>query len=262
MSKYGYHRLVASYKYLYESLLRTKDPYKKKVLYQRRAQQPNAHFLYSSPTAPKKVCRLLARTLLVPNQLPMYRNFEYHQNEFAADVRWFWCKADEVQKKITETQSVEVYLPKGESWYDFWTGEKFDGGQHIQREAPIDIMPLYIQAGSIIPMGPIVQFSNEKPEAPIELKIYTGADGQITIYEDEGENYNYEKGAYCTIPISWNEKNRKLTIDNRNGEFNAMVKNRTFKVVLVNKDHGVGLDEEDSINKTITYKGKKMIINF
>lgn len=187
---------------------------------------------------------------------------EYYQNEFAADIRCFWCKADKGQKHITEVQKVQVYLPKGDDWYDFWTGEKLAGGETIQREAPIEIMPLYVKAGAILPMGPVVQYANEKPQAPIELRVYAGNDGEFTIYEDEGENYNYENGEFSTIPISWNEKNRELTIANRIGEFNGMVENRTFKVVLVDKDHGVGLEEENSIDKTITYNGEKVVINF
>ena len=93
-----------------------------------------------------------------------------------------------------------LYLPQG-AWYDFWTGRRLQGGRFITAAAPLDILPLYVRAGSILPMGPIIQYADEKPTDPIELRIYRGADGDFTLYEDDGVTYDYEKGAYATIPI-------------------------------------------------------------
>ena len=102
--------------------------------------------------------------------------------------------------------SRQLYLPKAKGWYDFWTGEFLNGGQTIDAAAPADIMPLYVKAGAIIPFGPELQYAAEKPADPIELRIYTGDNGSFNLYEDENENYSYEKGAYSNIPVYWNEK--------------------------------------------------------
>ena len=105
-----------------------------------------------------------------------------------------------------------VYLPAGTTWYDFWTGEKFEGGKQITAACPIDKMPLLVRAGSIVPLGPVVQYAAEKPSDPIEVRIYAGADGSFTLYEDEGDNYNYEKGVFATIELRWDDATRTLTI--------------------------------------------------
>lgn len=107
---------------------------------------------------------------------------------------------------FSTVKSRSVYLPAGTTWYDFWTNEYLDGGQTVKREAPIDIMPLYVRAGSIIPFGPRVQYTTEKPWNNLDVTVYPGADGSFILYEDEFDNYNYEKGAYTEIPMDWNEK--------------------------------------------------------
>src|SRR5439155_6048612 len=111
-----------------------------------------------------------------------------------------------------------LYLPKAK-WYDFWTGAPTDvaaeSGKFVDAPATLDRMPLYVRAGSIIPMGPEEEYSNQKPADPIELRVYPGADGDFTLYEDEGDTYNYEKGKYATIPIHWNDATRTLTIGER-----------------------------------------------
>ncbi|MBW8782988.1 MAG: glycoside hydrolase family 31 protein [Verrucomicrobia bacterium] len=136
----------------------------------------------------------------------------------------------------------EVYLPKGATWFDFWTGKRSDGGQTIQAEAPLAQIPLFVKAGSILPMGPRVQYTNEKPDAPIELRVYPGADGTFTLYEDEGDGYGYEKGQRATIPFTWSDRARTLVIGPRQGEFPGMLKTRTFRVVLVAPGTGTGID--------------------
>jgi len=155
--------------------------------------------------------------------------------------------------------SRRVYLPAG-SWYDFWNGVSQDGGHEITSEAPLDRLPLYIRAGSILPMGPDLEWSTEKPADPIELRIYRGADGNFTLYEDENDTYNYEKGAYATIPFRWDDAHKTLTIGDRKGQFPGMLSTRTFRVVFVSENHGIGVAPSDSPDKTVTYAGEQLIV--
>jgi len=111
-------------------------------------------------------------------------------------------------------------------------------------------------------MGPFLQYATEKPADPIELRIYPGADGEFTIYEDENDNYNYEKGKYSTIHLSWNNAQKTLTIDDRKGEFPGMIKDRSFQIVLVKESHGNGVDICATPDKTIKYSGTKLVEKF
>ena len=131
---------------------------------------------------------------------------------------------------------VRVYLPKGTIWYDFWTNQRHEGGRTISRLAPINIIPLYVRAGSILPLGPDVQYASEKAWDDLEVRIYPGEDGDYTLYEDEGDNYNYEKGAFTQINFHWDEDRHELTIGRRQGTFKGMLSNRRFRIVLVGKD--------------------------
>ncbi len=158
------------------------------------------------------------------------------------------------------TQS--VYLPEsGASWYNFWTGETSPAGQSVEAAAPIETLPLFIRPGSIIPMGPFLQYSNEKPANPIELRVYEGANGSFTLYENEGDSYNYEKGKYATIPMKWNEANKTLTIGERKGTFPGMLEKRTFQIVWVSANHGAGIAQTDKPDVVIEYKGEPVIIS-
>ena len=154
-----------------------------------------------------------------------------------------------------------VYLPSGASWVDFWTGESLAGGKTVTANAPINIMPLYVRAGSIVPFGPNVQYATEKPADPIELRVYRGADSKFTLYEDEGDGYNYEKGAYATIPIEWNEGKQTLTIGKRSGKFPGMLKDRTFKIVWVSGNHGVGISSNENPDATVQYHGSAVTVS-
>jgi alpha-D-xyloside xylohydrolase len=160
-------------------------------------------------------------------------------------------------KKIAKTR--KVYLPKSTNWYDFWTGKQIEGGKSIDAKATIETMPLYIKAGSIVPMGPYLQYANEKPADPIELRVYAGADADFVIYEDENDNYNYEKGSYANIPLHWNEAAKTLTIGNRQGEFAGMVKDRTFRVVFVNAKNGIGIEPAKTA-KMVQYNGTEVSV--
>jgi len=147
-----------------------------------------------------------------------------------------------------------LYLPGG-TWYDFWTGQPIAGGQWITAPAPLATMPLYVRAGSIVPMGPVIQYTGEKPDAPIELRVYPGADGNFTLYNDDGTTYDYEKGQYATIPIRWDESTRTLTLGARQGSYPGMAGQRTFNIVWVSSGHGAGVNPVQSIDKTIHYDG-------
>jgi len=168
-----------------------------------------------------------------------------------------WDKQDvkENDKKsavdFTAEKSTTVYLPAGTAWYDFWTNEKMNGGQEITRKTTIDMIPLYIKAGGIIPTGPQVQYATQKKWDNLEVKVYPGANGSFTLYEDEFDNYNYEKGAYTEIQFSWNDAAKKLTIANRKGSYNGMIQNRKFTIVL-----------PSGVKKTVSYNGKKTEVKF
>jgi alpha-D-xyloside xylohydrolase len=153
----------------------------------------------------------------------------------------------------------QVYLPSAK-WYDFWTGSSIEGGQMINAMTPLDRLPVYVRAGSIVPLGPEEEWSTEKPADPIELRIYRGANGDFTIYEDENDTYNYEKGAYATIPLNWDEASHTLTIGERKGQFPGMLQNRTFRVVFVGDNHGVGVNPVDEADKVVQYSGDPITI--
>jgi alpha-D-xyloside xylohydrolase len=153
----------------------------------------------------------------------------------------------------------KVYLPKSANWYNFWTGEIIPGGQTIDAPATIETLPLYIKAGSIVPMGPYLQYATEKVADPIELRVYTGTNADFVLYEDENDTYNYEQGKYATIGINWNEGNKVLTIKDRKGNFPGMLKDRTFRVVWVNPKNGTGI-EPALTAETVKYSGKEIRI--
>ncbi|HMB99654.1 MAG TPA: TIM-barrel domain-containing protein [Flavobacteriaceae bacterium] len=136
-----------------------------------------------------------------------------------------------------EARNREVYFPKDKNWFDFYTGTFIKGGQKTQVEAPYERIPLFIPEGAIIPIGPDIQYTDEKPADTVVLYIYGGKDGQFTLYEDEGINYNYEKGKYATIPFAYKDAEKSLTIGKREGEFNGMLQNRKFTIVYVNKEN-------------------------
>lgn len=158
---------------------------------------------------------------------------------------------------FSKTGTQDVYLPKGTKWFDFWTGEVLNGGQMVTKEVPIDIIPLYVRAGSIVPFGPKVQYSTEKKWNNLEIRIYPGADGEFVLYEDENDNYNYEKGAYSTIKFTWDDANRTLNIADREGTFPGMLKSRKFNIVVVDKENGTGSVQSTKFTKSVSYGGKK-----
>ena len=147
------------------------------------------------------------------------------------------------------TKTAVKYLPKGATWYDFWTNKQYKGGQTITLETSFDRVPMFVRAGSILPLGPEMQWVGEKKWDNLELRIYPGADGQFVLYEDEGDNYNYEKGAYSVIQFSWNEKTHTLTIGDRHGSYLGMLQNRLFTIVL-----------PDGKQQTVRYGGTQQTV--
>ena len=132
------------------------------------------------------------------------------------------------------TKTATKYLPKGATWYDFWTGKQYKGGQNVTLETTIDRVPMFVRAGSILPLGPEMQYVGEKKWDNLEMHVYPGANGSFVLYEDEGDNYNYEKGAYATITFQWNDSKKVLTIGDRQGNYPGMLKTRTFTIVMPN----------------------------
>ena len=155
----------------------------------------------------------------------------------------------------TDLQSVKtssVYLPAGADWYDFWDHAKYTGGQSIEKPTPLDTIPLYVKAGSILPLGPDVQYATEKPWDDLEIRVFEGADGSFTLYEDENDNYNYEQGIFSTIVFTWDDSERTLTIGERQGSFPGMLNERKFHLVFVGPEE---------VEKTVNYNGETTVIS-
>ena len=154
-----------------------------------------------------------------------------------------------VNSDFTATKTAVKYLPKGATWYDFWTNKPYKGGQKITLETTFDRVPMFVRAGSILPLGPEMQYVGEKDWSQLELRIYPGADGNFLLYEDEGDNYNYEKGQYSTIAFQWNDRTRTLTIGDRQGSYPGMLQSRQFTLVM-----------PDGSQQTVRYDGKQQTV--
>jgi len=161
---------------------------------------------------------------------------------------------NEVAQKLAESvdfsvnKTVSKYLPAGAEWYYFWTEEKYKGGQDVTIETKFDEVPMFVRAGSIIPMAPVMMYAEESKWDNLDIVVYPGADGEFVLYEDEGDSYNYEKGAYSTITFKWNDRQKKLTVGAVQGEFPGMLKTRKFNVRIAGQDSKI----------TIEYKGKEI----
>jgi alpha-D-xyloside xylohydrolase len=154
--------------------------------------------------------------------------------------------------------SRSVYFPAG-TWYDFWTGETTDGGSRSSVSAPLDTIPLFIKAGSIVPMGPNIQYATESID-PLEIRVYRGQDGAFTIYEDTGDTYEYENGEYSLISIDWNESAQQLTIGARQGSYSGMPTDRTFNIVWVGPNHGHDIDVTAAPDQVVDYDGSEVVV--
>jgi alpha-D-xyloside xylohydrolase len=151
-----------------------------------------------------------------------------------------------------------VYLPVGSEWFDFWTGAQIEGGSTIEAQADLTSMPLYVRSGSILPIGPQVQYSAEKLDAAWKLLVYPGADGSFALYEDEGDNYRHETGEFASINIQWDNKNNKLTIETREGSFRNMNSSRVFEIHLMSESYGFNRLDEAVCKHIVTYEGNEV----
>jgi len=152
---------------------------------------------------------------------------------------------------FSQKKTVTRYLPKGTVWYNFWTNESYKGGQDVTLETSFDRVPMFVRAGSILPLGPEMQYTGEKSWEELELRVYPGADASFVLYEDEGDNYNYEKGQYATIPMTWKNSSRTLTIGEQKGSYKGMLTKRSFTVVL-----------PDGKQQTVSYEGREVQVRF
>jgi alpha-D-xyloside xylohydrolase len=151
--------------------------------------------------------------------------------------------------------SRSLYLPASTAWYDFWSGEKLDGGRRITAEAPLDCIPLYVRAGSILPLGPEIEYAAERTGEPIELRVYRGENGDFALYDDRGDTYAYEKGEHAIIPLHWDDKSSTMTIGVRQGEYPGMPRGQEFRVVLVDGSNG-------GATKQVRYAGQEEVVRF
>ncbi len=186
---------------------------------------------------------------------PLYADYGADRRSTGVDDQFLFGRSVLVAPVVTPQDGRKVYLPAGNEWIDFWTGRRHKGASRIVADAPVDIIPLYIKAGSIIPVGPDVQYASEKPWDDLVIRIYPGADAEYTLYEDEGDNYNYEKGSYSLIRFKWNDADRTLTVADREGSYKGMLKKRRFMVSVVDETngHGLGGDIADGV---IKYNGR------
>jgi alpha-D-xyloside xylohydrolase len=157
-------------------------------------------------------------------------------------------------------KSRSVYLPEGADWYDFWTGQRYAGGQTICAAAPLDTIPLYVRSGSILPIGPDITYADEQPNAPLDLHIYPGQSGSFALYDDEGDNYNYEQGKFALICLSWDETARRLTLHERQGDYPGMPGSRQLRIVIEHGTNELPASGESS-TRTVLYEGQEVSID-
>jgi alpha-D-xyloside xylohydrolase len=192
---------------------------------------------------------------------PMVMDFANDAKAVEQPYQYMFGKAMLVAPVTAPAVTWDVYLPKAALWYDFWTGKSFTGGQTVTAAAPADKIPVFVKAGSIIPMGKLMQYTAEKANDTLEIRVYKGADATFSLYEDEGDNYNYEKGKYTIIPFNWNEQLQALTIGGMQGTYAGALKTRVFKIVVVSDANGTGMDDSRA-EKKVVYTGKNISAKF
>lgn len=197
-------------------------------------------------------------TLRKGQHLPI--RIDYFQDTAGRNLRLTWRTPGELAAAKRDDKgpdlAMHTYLPAGADWYDFWSGQRHAGGTTATRDTPLDLIPLYVRAGSILPLGPVQQYATEKPDAPYEIRVYPGADARFTVYEDDNETYAYEKGQRATYELAWNDARRVLTIGARQGRFPGMIERRTLNIVMADAAGG-GIDPA-SPSTTVTYDGRPL----
>jgi alpha-D-xyloside xylohydrolase len=160
-----------------------------------------------------------------------------------------------------EARSRDVYLPAGSDWYDFYSGQRYGGGRTIRADAPLARMPLFVRAGAIVPVGPAIQHTDEKPDAPITLYVYTGANGSFSMYHDQGTTYDYEHGAYARIPLSYDEASGTLTIGRREGSYPGMPAHRRFAIRWISGPTPGATDFDRLPAQAVEYTGAAITVH-
>jgi len=195
-------------------------------------------------------------------QRPLVMDFREDQATWEIGDEFLFGPDLLVSPVLTEhATSRAVYLPSGPEWFDFWTGEHVNGGVAITSAAPLDRIPLHIRAGSILPLGPAIEYAGQATD-PIELRVYPGANADFNLYEDEGDSYRYESGAHAIIPIHWDNATRTLTVGARRGSYPGVPPTHTFDVVIVHAEHGTGGDATEHPDRKIEYSGSKLDAKF
>lgn len=190
---------------------------------------------------------------------PLVMDWPSDKYSIEIDDQYMFGKSIMVAPVTEDATGREVYLPEGE-WVDFWTGCRLSGGVHFCCDVPLDKIPLYVKCGSIIPAGPSVQYASEKPWDSLQIRIYPGADGSFSLYEDSGDGYDYESGVRSIIRFQWDDRNSTLTILPCEGSWSGMISEREFRIVIVRNGIGAGLDNESS-DVSVRYNGQKLIVN-
>jgi alpha-D-xyloside xylohydrolase len=198
------------------------------------------------------------RTLSAGQQVAV--KIDYFNGTGARGLRLAWKPPGQSTETATINNLVETRLPAGSDWYDFWSNERLAGGRTVAKACPLDVFPLYVRAGSIVPMSPVMQYVTEKTDAPYEIRVYPGTDATFTLYEDDNETYAYERGQHSTVTLTWNDAQRTLTVGNREGVFPGMVNPRTLRIVWMSPNHGAGIASPEKTDAEIRYVGKQVKI--
>lgn len=190
---------------------------------------------------------------------------DYFQGSGERSLKFQWRTPDDLRALAASRPkldlSVATYLPKGSDWYDFWTNERLAGGREVTRDYPLDRFPLFVRAGAIVPMGPTLQYATERPDAPYQVRIYPGANGRFTVYEDDNETYAYEKGQSARYDIVWDDAKRTVSVAARRGSFPGMVQRRTLNFVLAAPGQG-GMSDTIPVSRSVDYDGSPVTVRF
>jgi alpha-D-xyloside xylohydrolase len=199
-------------------------------------------------------------TLRKGQRLPFKIN--YYQGIHARGLRLGWRTPGQLASGAGGiNNAVETYLPAGADWYDFWTNARHSGGALVSTACPLDRFPLFVRAGSIVPMSPVMNYVTEKPDAPYEIRVYSGADATFTLYEDDNETYAYEKGQRATVTLTWDDARRTLSIGKRQGSFPGMIAARKLRIVWIRPNHGAGISPVEQPDTEINYTGGQVTVS-
>lgn len=201
-------------------------------------------------------------TLRKGQRLPF--KLDYYQGRHDRSLRLGWRTPSQLAAGDGRLDSrLETYLPAGADWYDFWSNQRHAGGARVTTACPLDRFPLFVRAGSIVPMSPVMNYVTEKPDAPYEIRVYPGADATFTIYEDDGETYAYEKGRRATVELRWDESSRTLSVGKRKGGYPGMVEKRRLDVFIASASVAAGAAESEvTLARTVTYDGTPLKLKF